>query len=94
MAKMHIKEIWVFNGAMARFPSGIFLYLKDAKDWIKENRLTGILTKYPVNKGVYDWAIENDLFHPNEDKHKSPSFIGSFTCASMEHFHFEDGVED
>jgi len=89
-----MKEVWVFNGAMARFPSGIFISLENAKDWIKKNRLSGALTKYPVDKGVYDWAIENDLFCPKEDKHKLPSFIGGFTCASMEHLHFENGEED
>ncbi|GKW24778.1 hypothetical protein PEC311524_23720 [Pectobacterium carotovorum subsp. carotovorum] len=94
MIKVNMKEIWVFNGAMARFPSGIFFSLDNAKDWIKENRLTGVLTKYPVNKGVYDWAIENNFFCATEDKHKTPSFIGGFTCASMEHLHFEDGIED
>ena len=34
------------------------------------------------------------IFSPNNEKQKHPSFIGSFTCASMEHYHFLDGEED
>ena len=89
-----MKEVWVFNGAMARFPSGLFFSLENAKNWIKKNKLTGVLTKYPIDIGVYDWAIEHDLFIPKEDKHKHPSFIGSFTSASMDHYHFLDGEEE
>ncbi|MDH4548309.1 hypothetical protein E8E68_00025 [Pseudomonas sp. BN607] len=79
---------------MARFPSGVFFSLEGAREWIRRHKLSGVLTRYPANTGVYDWAIENGLFSATEDKHKTPSFIGGFTCASMEHFHFEDGEED
>ena len=89
-----ISDIWVFNGATARFPSGVFLSLENAKAWIKKNKLSGILTKYPIDIGVYDWAVQNNFFSPNNEKQKLPSFIGSFTCASMEHYHFLDGEED
>lgn len=88
------KEIWVFNGTMARFPSGLFSSLAEAKAWIKKNKLSGILTKYPLDLGVYDWAIQNDLFTPKKDHQKLPSFIASFTSASMEHYHFLAGEED
>ncbi|MBF7994834.1 hypothetical protein [Rahnella laticis] len=89
-----MKEIWVFNGSMARFPSGLFVSLDNAKEWIKDNKLSGVLTKYPINTGVYDWSIENGFFTPQDEKHKLPSFIASFTCASLDHFHFENGEED
>ena len=29
-------DIWVFNGATARFASGVFLSLENAKAWIKK----------------------------------------------------------
>ena len=29
-------DIWVFNGVTARFPSGVFLSLENAKAWIKK----------------------------------------------------------
>ena len=31
-----ISDIWVFNGATARFPSGVFLSLENAKALIKK----------------------------------------------------------
>lgn len=89
-----MQAVWVFNGAMARFPSGVFTSLDHAKAWIKSNRLTGVLTQYPLDQGVYDWAVAKDLFLPQEEKQRLPAFIGSFTCAAMEHMHFEDGLED
>ena len=87
------KQVWVFNGAESRFPSGIFLQKVTAADWIKKKKLTGILTLYPVNIGVYEWAIGNDIFIPKKENHFSPSFIQGFTSASMEHYHFENGEE-
>lgn len=60
----------------------------------KKNKLSGILTNYPIDIGVYDWAVQNNFFSPNNEKQKLPSFIGSFTFASMEHYHFLDGEED
>lgn len=35
------KEIWVFNGTMARFPSGLFSSLAEAKAWIKKVNCRG-----------------------------------------------------
>lgn len=84
--------VWVFVGEGARFPSGIFTFLDDGKQWISSNRLTGVLTKYPLDQGVYDWAVSRGLFTPKKPEHGSPIFIGKFTSASMDHFHFEDGI--
>lgn len=89
-----MSDIWVFNGNKAHFPSGVFSSLENAKEWIKINKLSGILTKYPIDIGVYDWAVQNNFFSPNHEKQKLPAFIGSFTSASMEHYHFLDGEED
>ncbi|WP_244212667.1 DUF7710 domain-containing protein [Rahnella woolbedingensis] len=84
----------MFNGAMARFPSALFSSLGDAESWIRRNKLTGVLTKYPVDKSAYDWAVENDFFIPKEGKQKSSDFIGGFTCAAMEHYHYENGNKE
>jgi hypothetical protein len=89
-----IKNVWVFNGAESRFPGGIFLQKVSAENWIKKNKLSGILTLYPVDNGVYDWAIENDIFLPIKEHHFTPSFIQGFTSASMEHYHYENGEEE
>ena len=86
-------SIWVFNGARSQFSAGVFDDLNKAEKWIKENKLTGMLTKYPINKGVFDWAnekgyIKSEMF---TTKKNDPIFVGGFTTASMEHYHYEDG---
>jgi hypothetical protein len=90
-------HVWVFNGSSARFPSGVFSDLEAAKGWISRNRLTGVLTAYPMNEGVFDWAIANDCTNLSpakvQVKASDPNFVGSFTSASQEHFHFEAGVQ-
>ena len=87
--------VWVFNGPKANFPGGIFDNLAQAEFWIKDNKLTGLLTAYPLNQGTLDWAIENDKVAMNseklEEKKNDPHFIAGFTSASMEHFHYENG---
>ncbi|MEM5290651.1 hypothetical protein ACFQ3P_04410 [Paraburkholderia sabiae] len=91
---MNLDKIWIFSGAGGNFPSGVFLDFEEAKGWIARNRLTGVLTLYPINIGVYEWAIEKQFFDPIKDAQKTPEFIGRFSCASMEHLHFEDGKEE
>ncbi|HEY9261239.1 DUF7710 domain-containing protein [Chitinophaga sp.] len=86
--------IWVFNGVNSRFASGVFDQLDQATDWISENKLSGTLTEYPINTGVYDWAIENEFFAPKKQEHTSPEFIGKFSSASQAHFHFENGKQN
>lgn len=86
--------LWIFNGANARFPAAIFSSPEKARAWINKGKLSGVLTQYPVDIGVYDWAIENEIFKVTDEKHKTAQFIEKFTCASMEHFHFENGNED
>jgi hypothetical protein len=86
-----ITEIWIFNGSNSRFSSGVFTKKESAESWIKKNKLTGVLTLYPVDTGVYDWAIENGFFVPKKDSEKMPEFIQKFSSASQEHYHFEDG---
>ena len=67
------------------------------KPGILENKLSGMLTKYPLNKGVWDWACENNMHNLKAEKvtEKSlnPNFIAGFTTASQEHYHYEDGIK-
>ncbi|WP_426670215.1 DUF7710 domain-containing protein [Mucilaginibacter sp. McL0603] len=86
--------VWVFHGAQGRFASGVFTTLEKAGHWIKKHSLTGVLTEYPLDEGVYDWAIENELFDVKKDNQREPAFIQSFTTASQEHFHYENGEID
>ncbi|KAA6430319.1 hypothetical protein FOE74_20810 [Rufibacter glacialis] len=92
------KSIWVFNSSNKGLPGGVFDDQFLAEKWIAKNKLTGTLTKYPVNQGALDWAIQNNMVNMKPDKLKvkaqDPYFIGEFTTASMEHYHFEGGCKD
>ncbi len=85
------QEVWVFNGAGARFASAVFSTREAAEEWIARHSLAGILTKYPVDIAVYDWAVANGAFNPKKEEHSQAEFIGKFTTASQEHCHYEDG---
>lgn len=88
-----IPTVWVFNGAKARFASAVFSSKELAKNWIEKNRLSGILTRYPLDVSTYDWAVARGHFTPSKDEHKSAEFVGKFTTGSQEHYHYEDGFE-
>lgn len=86
-----LMHVWIFVGANAHFPSGVFGSPYRAEEWITRHRLTGTLTRYPVDIGIYEWAIENQHFTPKTEEQRSPAFIGRFTSATLEHWHYEDG---
>lgn len=62
--------------------------------WIAGHRLTGMITEYPVDVGVYDWALASGSFRPRKPQHSSAEFIGGFTTVVQEHEHFTDGICD
>jgi hypothetical protein len=85
--------VWVFNGDGGRFAGGVFTSRERAEAWIAANKLDGVLTLYPLDTGVYEWAIAEGKFTPKQEKHSLPEFIGSFTTASMAHHHYERGQQ-
>ena len=85
------EKIYIFHGEGAQFSSAVFDHLSKAEKWITENELTGILTVYPLNVPVYDWAIEKGYFTPKKEHQSSAKFISRFTSASQEHYHYENG---
>lgn len=89
---MEDESVWIFSGTGSRFPSGVFADKGAAFTWISKNNLSGLLTEYPLGQGVYDWAIANSFFQASKEHQTKPEFIQSFTCASQEHYHFEDGT--
>ncbi len=82
---------WVFNGAPWQPASGVFSSMILAEDWIHADKLSGLLTAYPLDIGVYDWAIKEKIFHPKKDRDFTAHFIGQFTSASQPHYHYENG---
>jgi hypothetical protein len=83
--------VWVFNGADWQPPSGVFSTKTQAEEYISVYRLSGLLTAYPVDIGVYEWAASSG-FVAQEDTEKTPELIANFSHASLEHYHYEDGV--
>ena len=88
-------HVWIFSGAGGRFPGGVFSDLGKASAWIAQNKLTGVLTVYPLDEGCFDWALTNDCTNLSVSKQSvkavDPAFVGSFTTASQEHYHFKNG---
>jgi hypothetical protein len=95
MSTLPEKHVWIFNGDDGSFPGGAFSTKELAEEWIKRNRLSGTLTCYPLDEGCMDWAIRTGVFNVsrpnNAAKQKDPRFIGSFSSASQEHSHWENG---
>jgi hypothetical protein len=85
-------EVWVFNGG-GTFPAAVFRSKEDAEEWIRRERLSGTLTKYPVGVSVYSWAVSKGHFVPKKPEHATPEFIARFSSAGQEHYHYEDGTE-
>ena len=86
-----MNSVWVFNGNNSNFPSGVFSSREKAEEFISTRKLSGVLTEYPMDVLVYDWAISNGHFKPKRDDQRTPEFIQRFSSASQEHFHYENG---
>ena len=87
-------HVWVFHGAGARFTGGVFTSLDRAEGSIARHRLSGVLTAYPIDSGVFEWMEASGLIKTQQlaAKRGDPKFIGGFTSASQEHYHYEDGA--
>ncbi len=83
--------IWVFNGDHGQFPSAIFREKNDAIQWIQDNSLSGILTRYPVDVPLFDWAIENGFFTPKNELQQGAKTKANFSSSHLEHYHFVCG---
>jgi hypothetical protein len=87
---MEAATVWVFNGSGRSLPSGVFSTREQAESWIREHRLTGLLTMYRLDVGAYDWATSHGLFTPKKPEHSTAEFIGRFSGGDV-HFHYENG---
>jgi hypothetical protein len=85
--------VWVFNGSGGHFPSAAFTTVEKAEEWIAKHKLSGILTWYPLDIGVYEWTIEKKCFLPRADYQKGPEFIQRFSSAYTGHYHYENGSD-
>lgn len=88
------ESVWVFSGNRNHFPSGVFSSKEQAEDWICANRLSGTLTRYPVNISVYQWVQEHDYWRPTREDQRTPEFIANFSSAYTGHEHYTGDDED
>lgn len=88
-----MNNVWIFTGPNAHFPAGAFTSRDTAERWIQQQGLSGTLTAYPLDVGVFDWAVEAGYFTPKREDQRSAEFIQRFSSASQEHYHYEDGRE-
>ena len=79
---VELERVWVFHGKPYRFPSGIFTSPVAANFWIAQHRLSGCLAEYPVNTGLFDWAVAQGHHKPK---------AGDETPKHIANFHQEDG---
>lgn len=84
--------VWVFVGSLSKLPSAVFDDKEAAFNWIEGNRLSGILTGYPLGVPVVDWALQEGIIKQEKARMRDPDFVGNFTSASLEHFHCIEGV--
>ena len=88
-----MEAVWVFNGTHGTFPAAVFSSREKAEDWIIRRRLSGTLTRYPIDEPIYEWAIALGYFKPKREDQSCAAFIQRFSSASQEHYHYEDGGE-
>ena len=77
-----METVWIFTGPRAQFPAGVFSQREKAEQWIHQHKLTGTLTVYPMDAGVYDWAISTGLFAATREDQRTPEFIQRFSSAT------------
>ena len=86
------RPVWIFVSTGAQFPGGVFTSRARAEAWISERRLDGVLTAYPLDEGAFDWALRAGAVTGRaRERGNEPEFVGGFTSAVQEHYHYEDG---
>lgn len=85
-------HIWIFTLDANSYPGGAFSTREAAEVWIRERRLTGMLTALPVDEGSYDWAMRMELVTGRaRERGDDCAFVASFSSAGQEHYHYVDG---
>lgn len=85
-----LQNVWVFMGDGARHAAAVFRNLKTAETWITESQVSGVLTSYPLDISVFDWAVQSGKVKVSSPR--SPEFVARFSSAYAEHYHYENGL--
>lgn len=82
------RHVWVFTSGRT---SGVFTSLRRAETWIGHHQLSGTLSAYPLDEGVYDWSVRNGYFKPSKPHHGTPEQVARFDSAFLPHVHYLNG---
>ena len=85
------ESVWAFIGDGQRMPCAVFRTRDAAESWVRNHRLSGVLTEYPLDISSYVWAVENGRFTPKKPHQGSAGHIVSFT-RGRQHLPFREGV--
>ncbi|MCD8043453.1 MAG: hypothetical protein LUH10_10375 [Tannerellaceae bacterium] len=91
MRKEKEKWIWVFHGEGALLTSAVFTSRKKAESWIKQIKASGMLTRMPLNKCVFDWVVEKGYFEPTREDQQTTEVKQTYTSSRLVHFHYKEG---
>ena len=91
MDTYEVSQIWVFMGEGGSHPCALFSTKARAEEWINQFGVSGVLSGYPLDVSVYEWAKENNYFTPKYPTQSSAEFIQRFSSAYLEHYHYERG---
>jgi len=86
--------IWIFSGQGSWSPTAVFETYEEADRWIRENKLIGYLSEYPIGISVYDWAIELGFHKPKYANQMSAEHIQTFGSAFLRHHHYVESIYD
>lgn len=70
-------QVYVFMGEAANYPAGIFESKEKAEEVIKRYSLTGILSLYPIDMLLYNWAIEKKFSISKRNIKKAPNILAN-----------------
>ena len=84
---------WLFHDVSAFTAPGVFASREKAEAWIGRYGLSGILTRMPMDAPAYAWAVRAGVFTPGKPAGQAGDFPGDPACASLEHYHYENGVK-
>lgn len=86
--------VWVFRGPRLSpgFPGAVFSELARAEAWIARVSASGTLLRYPVDVGVYEWAVATGRYAPRDGADELPEFVESFSSARQEQRHYHRGA--
>lgn len=75
-------------GVRAQYPAAVFTSLEKGELWVRQHRLEGVLTWYPLDISAHDWAVSSGRFKPKPHR-QTQHFLAGFTSVGQPYHHYE-----